>query len=118
MIAAMRQLAWAIALIAAACGSSNKQGGKDGAGSGDGALTIDAPALPVCANPVHGTTMSVRSIGRVSGSAILATSPPVDPRLFVIEQGGGIRIFANETLVSTPFLDIASITGKNLTAGG
>jgi glucose/arabinose dehydrogenase len=108
----MRHLVWVVAALAA-CGSSNKAT-KDANGSGSADAAIDAPTLPACANPVSGMTMATRMIGRVSGVAILATSPPNDPRLFVIEQGGRIRIFNNEQLVSTPFLDISS----KVTAGG
>ncbi len=35
------------------------------------------------------------------------TSPEGDPRLFIVEQAGRIRIIANGKLSSTPFLDIA-----------
>lgn len=34
------------------------------------------------------------------------TAPPGDPRLFVAEQPGRIRIVADESLLATPFLDI------------
>ncbi len=34
------------------------------------------------------------------------TAPPGDPRLFVVEQPGRIRIVANGSLLATPFLDI------------
>jgi len=92
-------------VLACACGgnSSGKQP--------DAAPTIDAPPLVAC-TPRSGMTMSARRIGQVSGSAILATSPPNDGRLFVIEQDGRIRIFDNEQLRPTPFLDInAIVTG-------
>jgi glucose/arabinose dehydrogenase len=110
----MRYASFLIVLIAA-CGGHKAR--KDDAGPPNGS---DAPgpdaSMLACANPVHGTTMAARLIGRVSGSAVLATSPPNDPRLFVLEQGGRIRIFDNEQLVSAPFLDI--IVGKRLVAGG
>jgi glucose/arabinose dehydrogenase len=35
-------------------------------------------------------------------------APPFDPRLFVVEQTGRIRIIQNGVLVSQPFLDISS----------
>jgi len=53
-------------------------------------------------------TMSTRMIGRVNGTAIVAASPPNDGRLFVVEQDGGIRIFDQEQLKTTPFIDISS----------
>ncbi len=36
------------------------------------------------------------------------TSPPGDPRLFVAEKGGRIRIIENGAVRSTPFLDVSS----------
>src|SRR5207244_11428423 len=80
----------------------------DALGGGDSGPTVDAPPLLAC-TPTNGTTMSTRMIGRVSGPAIVATSPPNDGRLFVIEQQGRIRIFNNEQLVATPFLDITQL---------
>jgi glucose/arabinose dehydrogenase len=40
---------------------------------------------------------------------VLAISPPGDDRLFVVEKTGYIRIVANDTLRSTPFLDIHTL---------
>ena len=63
---------------------------------------------PASCSPVTGTTVSVRKIGSISGSAILATSPPNDGRIFVITQDGQIMIFEDEQLRPTPFLDIST----------
>src|SRR5512140_253407 len=103
-----------LALLLAACGSNH---------SADNAAVInyqdtpaplhDAPPLIAC-TPQSGMTVDMRQIGQVAGSAIVATSPPNDGRLFVIEQDGRIRIFENEVLKPDPFLDISSI----VTAGG
>ena len=41
-------------------------------------------------------------------SPLYVTSPPGDPRLFVVEQNGRVRIVANGTLVAPPFLDLRS----------
>jgi glucose/arabinose dehydrogenase len=92
-------------VVAAACGSgkATKIPGGDSGGP-----TVDAPPVMAC-TATRGTTMSTRMIGRVSGPAILATSPPSDGRLFVIEQQGRIRIFTNEQLATTPFLDITQL---------
>lgn len=108
----MKQLAWAVAALAA-CGGGNKHKPRDAGRGSDAAPPADA-GLPACASPVHGTTVTLRMIGRVSGSATLATSPPGDPRLFVLEQQGRIRIFDQEQLVQTPFLDVSS----KIVAGG
>jgi glucose/arabinose dehydrogenase len=115
----MKTLACLIAVVAA-CGGGKKAkddapigGGGSDAAMGSGACTM-APAVPVTAcTPVNGTTVSVRKIGQ-TGAAMVATSPPNDGRLFVVEQAGRIRIFQDDTLKPTPFLDISSI----VTAGG
>jgi glucose/arabinose dehydrogenase len=104
----MKHLSWPLTL-AVACGSGKAK--KDDAA---GPPPIDAAMLATCAHPVHGTTMSTRMIGRVSGGATLATSPPVDPRLFVVEQNGRLRLFQDEQLAATPYLDISS----KVVAGG
>lgn len=95
-------------LVLAACGSGG-DAKRDAAGPRDtGGATADAPPLVAC-TPRTGTTVSVRQIGRVSDAALLATSPPKDGRLFVLERAGRIRIFENEQLVAEPFLDISNI---------
>jgi glucose/arabinose dehydrogenase len=109
-----------LVLLAAACGNGggmNNGGKKDAADIPmvDTPPPIDAPPLLGC-TPVNGTTVRVRQVGRVSGGAMLATSPPNDGRLFVVEQGGRIRIFENEMLKTTPFLDVTAI--PNFVAGG
>jgi glucose/arabinose dehydrogenase len=40
---------------------------------------------------------------------VYATSPPADDRLFVVEKGGRIRIIENDSVQSSPFLDIHSL---------
>ena len=47
----------------------------------------------------------------VSGlsSPVYLTAPPGDPRLFIVEQTGTIRIYKNGALNATPFLDVSSI---------
>src|SRR5690349_20030172 len=98
-----------VLVLAAACGGGGgaNNGKKDAATDPPDYMgpTIDAPALIGC-TPVNGTTVSVRIIGQVSGSAVLATSPPNDGRLFVLEQQGRIRIFEEETLKTEAYLDI------------
>ncbi|MCX5742716.1 MAG: PQQ-dependent sugar dehydrogenase [Proteobacteria bacterium] len=50
----------------------------------------------------------------INGGATLATSPPGDLRLFVLEQNGVIRILDREALLPTPFLDVSDV----IIAGG
>src|ERR1044072_2391261 len=40
---------------------------------------------------------------------IHATAPPGAPRLFVVERGGGVRIFENGALLPTPFLTVPNV---------
>lgn len=114
----MRTPVWlAVGLALVGCGDK-KNARIDAAITGD-ANTMDAPPdappPPPCENPVSGSTISFRQIGQVSGSAVLATSPPGDTdRLFVLEQNGRIRLFKDETLVATPFLDVSG----RIIAGG
>ncbi|HSN25737.1 MAG TPA: PQQ-dependent sugar dehydrogenase, partial [Kofleriaceae bacterium] len=112
----MRTLVTTLALVAA-CGGGHKAKDDSGGGGSDASTgtCTTPPAVPVAAcTPISGSTVSVTKIGQVSGGAMLATSPPNDGRLFVVEQQGRIRIFQNEQLSATPFLDITSI----VTAGG
>jgi len=103
-------------VLAAACGNGNHDP-KDGPGSGSDMAQplIDAPPLLAC-TPRSGTNVSLRPIGMTGASALLATSPPNDGRLFVVEQDGRILIFENETLKPTPFLDLDQIGGTGFVA--
>ena len=39
---------------------------------------------------------------------VYLTAPPGDPRLFILEKGGAIRVVKNGTLLPTPFLDLST----------
>lgn len=79
----------------------------------NGARTSDAQAdspasdgqLAACV-PSSGTRITWRFIAKTTGPAMIVTSPPGDPRLFVVEQAGTIRIVGDHSL-SAPFLDIS-----------
>jgi glucose/arabinose dehydrogenase len=102
-------------LAIAACGSSSKKNpAKDDAAP----MTIDAAPLIPC-TPVSGTTVKARKLpDKVVGGAMLATSPPNDGRLFVLEQRGAIRIYENEQLKQAPFLDLSVDNSGPVLAGG
>jgi glucose/arabinose dehydrogenase len=91
----------------------------DAAVPGDAAAPrADAPVLAPC-TPVAGTAITVRKlVDPVVGGAVLATSPPGDDRLFVVEQRGAIRIYHAEQLAPAPFLDISDENGGPVVAGG
>lgn len=100
-------------MLATACGGGKKT--SDAAGGGSDAACTGQPVVPVQAcTATAGTNVTVRKLGQVSGGAMLATSPPDDGRLFVLEQQGRIRIFENDQLVDEPFLDISN----DIAAGG
>jgi glucose/arabinose dehydrogenase len=78
----------------------------------------DAPSFVKCSEPIRGTNVYFREIGTVSGAALLVTAPSNDPRLFVVERNGAIRIFEDELLLPTPFLDLSATAGGPVLAGG
>jgi glucose/arabinose dehydrogenase len=107
--------------LAAGCGNVAKDKPKDAPAIDAQEIDapVDAPVLPACATPVSGTKITMRQLsGGVAGGAMLATSPPGDPRLFVIEQRGAIRIYQNETLLAAPFLDLSADAQGPVAAGG
>jgi glucose/arabinose dehydrogenase len=108
----MRNTALLLCLAAAACGDDGGNATKGDARPVDTGQLVDSPPLATC-TPVNGTTVSVRKVGQIQGSALLATSPPNDGRLFVVEQSGTIRIFENDQLKPQVFLDLSS---TNLTS--
>ncbi|MEO5903321.1 MAG: PQQ-dependent sugar dehydrogenase [Gemmatimonadaceae bacterium] len=52
--------------------------------------------------------LAVQQVATGLASPVYVTSPPGDARLFVVEQGGRIKIIANGSVVPIPFLDISS----------
>jgi glucose/arabinose dehydrogenase len=88
-----------LVLALVACGRSSSQ-------PLDSGLVNDAPAL--ACRPTSGTRVAFRLIATTHGPALLATAPARDPRLFIVEQQGTIRILTNDTLVATPFLDLSN----------
>ena len=58
--------------------------------------------------------MRLERVGGQFRNPVYLTSPPGDPRLFVVEQAGRIRVVKNGETLSTPFLDIA----ERVTSGG
>jgi glucose/arabinose dehydrogenase len=59
-----------------------------------------------------GAQYSAQRIASGLESPVYATSPPGDPRLFIVEQTGRIRIHDGSVLLAPPFLDLSgSVSG-------
>ncbi len=71
-------------------------------GGGDGAAD-PGPTPPPPPGPSPGLTIALVTGGLSFPLGVV--SPPGDPRLFVVEKDGRIRIVRNGTLLPTPFLD-------------
>ena len=84
----------AVLLLAAACGRSNPSDGQP-------------PPVP---------SSGLRLVEVASGldQPVYLTAPAGDPRLFIVEQTGRIRIVSGGTLLPTPFIDLAA----KITSGG
>ena len=113
----MRTLALLV-MFAAACGG--KKPAKDDAPvviHDDAAEPADA-GLPACANPSAGNTVTMTQVAALGVPAVLVTSPPNDPRLFVVEQRGAIQIIENGQVSPALFLDISDENGGPVVDGG
>jgi glucose/arabinose dehydrogenase len=57
--------------------------------------------------PPGGTVpVALQQVAEGLAFPLYLTAPPGDPRLFVVEKGGAIRIIRDGVLLTTPFLDI------------
>jgi glucose/arabinose dehydrogenase len=57
-------------------------------------------------------SLAVEEVAHGLDDPVYATAPAGDPRLFIVEQPGRIRIVENGRLVEKPFLDITSKVGS------
>src|SRR5688500_8891840 len=115
----MRVLPLLAALLLAACSFDKPNNvGDDDAGGGDDAPTIDAPPgeidaeVPSC-TPVAGTpALTLEPVATGLAMPVFVGSPPGDPRLFILQKAGAIRIVEDGLLLPTPFatLDVANVT--------
>jgi glucose/arabinose dehydrogenase len=55
-------------------------------------------------------TLSLQKVASGLSSPLFLTAPANDPRLFILERPGAIRILQNDTLLSAAFLDIRDRT--------
>ncbi|MFO1305817.1 MAG: PQQ-dependent sugar dehydrogenase [Burkholderiales bacterium] len=76
------------------------------------ACLLALPAIAVTP-PLH--TVMVPYVSGLSSPVDIVTPPDSSGRMFVVQQGGQIRIIENGALVATPFL---SLSGSVITSGG
>lgn len=79
-----------------------------------GRVRLWLPLLAVLLFPSAAQALSLEPVGAFT-FPIAATSPPGDPRLFVVERGGTVRIVDNGVTLPTPFL---TIPPTELSTGG
>src|SRR5262245_38950996 len=92
----MRSLACASFLVIALAGCGG--GGTHG--------SIDAVAAPYCA-PTHGTNLKLTQVATGLTEPVFVTAPTGDPRLFILEKPGRIRLIgADHKLRDTAYLDL------------
>ena len=101
-------------LLLAACGGGGGSGGADGivAAACGSTQIVATPAAPTPGAPPVGITLSRQPIGTALGldTPLFLSAPPGDStRLFVVEQGGVIKIInvATQQALPTPFLSLA-----------
>ena len=108
-------IAAAVALAAlGACGDDD--GAHDAGARSDAADNIDGSvidagptldAVAAACQPTSGTDLFLEPVAEGLTSPVFVTSPPGDARLFIVEQGGVIRVVEDGALRPQPFLDIS-----------
>jgi len=70
------------------------------------ALLLLAGCGATATPPPTGTPIRLTQVAQGIPGPVYLTAPPGDPRLFIVEQQGRIRIVKDGTLLPAPFLDI------------
>jgi glucose/arabinose dehydrogenase len=104
---ARRRLATAVAVASAALLTTALVAGPVVAHS---ARQPDATTRPVPAAP-SASTVALVKVADVA-NPVLAVSPPGDDRLFIVLQGGRIKLYKDNELLGTDFLDIHTLVSK------
>ena len=60
-----------------------------------------------------GVTLAAQTVATGFDQPVFLTAPPGDPRLFVVEQTGRIRIIADGAVQDQPFLDLSSSISRS-----
>jgi hypothetical protein len=75
------------------------------------ALSVASASGHAAPHPASATGLALEAVASGLESPVHLASPPGDPRLFIVEQRGRIRVFQNGLLLLDPFLDITSRVG-------
>jgi len=81
---------------------------RDAAGRIDATVQPTTDALAADCQPVSGSNLALEQMPGAFLRPVFVTSPPGDRRLFVVEQGGLIRIVKDGALLPDPFLDLSA----------
>ena len=95
----MRHLTWLLILALVGCTSTTQPTG------GNPPSPPPPPPLPP---PPGSVVLALQAIASGLDRPLDLPPPPNDPRLFVAEQTGAIRIISSGTVLATPFLDLSS----------
>jgi len=71
----------------------------------------DPPPAKVAESRIAPIKLAVEEVARGLDAPVYLTAPPGDPRSFIVEQPGRIRIVENGKLLDKPFLDITHKVG-------
>src|ERR1700752_1601608 len=107
----LRRFALIAALAGALGGCSSGEPGatpSSTASSSAASSATGSPSHTPTAPPLRTGPPKLAQVGTFT-QPIYVTTPAGDPRLFVVEQGGRIRVVKNGTAVRTPFLDISGM---------
>ena len=74
--------------------------------TGSLAITVTAPPVVPPPPPPGPVTLKLQEIGAGLDFPLYLTSPPGDPRLFVVQKEGAIRVIRDGAVLDAPFLDI------------
>ena len=119
----MRRLTLAVltlATLAPGCGDDGTSAPEDAAIDDStetliDAADIDAPAARC--TPRSGTTIMLAPVATGLDQPLGLTSPPADPRVFVVEQTGKVRVIKDGALLPAAVLDLGGAAGPVLGGG-
>ena len=111
-----RLMSWKslVAVAAAACGNGGGNTPPQDGPTKDG-VVLDSYVDPLCATP--GVLPALKTQTMITGltKPVYLAQPPGSTDLYIVEEGGAIKILRNGALLPTPFL---TISDTNLPSGG